>query len=78
MQSKIASGQDLSVFNSQRGTVPPEEVIRYGSVEAAWVRSPLDGEELFQVAAPTVTDRTNLTPDDLPIEIRVQSIEALL
>ncbi|MEM6435365.1 MAG: hypothetical protein AAF773_16160, partial [Cyanobacteria bacterium P01_D01_bin.115] len=78
MQSAIASGQSLSVFDHQTGTIPPEGVIRYGSIEAAWVRSPLDGERLFQVAAPTVTDRSNLNAQDLPVEIRAQSVEALL
>ncbi len=78
MQSAIASGQSLSVFDHQTGTIPPEGVIRYGSIEAAWVRSPLDGERLFQVAAPTVTDRSNLSAQDFPVEIRAQSVEALL
>ncbi|MEM9768337.1 MAG: mechanosensitive ion channel family protein [Cyanobacteria bacterium P01_D01_bin.71] len=74
----IALGQNLSVFNDQAGTIPPEGVIRYGSIEAAWVRSPLDGEGLFQVASPTVTDRSNLGPKDVPVEVRAQSVEALL
>ena len=74
----IASGQDLSVFSSQAGTIPPEGVIRYGSLEAIWVRSPLDHENLFQIAAPTVTDRKNLGPEDRPVEVRAQSVEALL
>ncbi|MEM1370019.1 MAG: mechanosensitive ion channel family protein [Cyanobacteria bacterium P01_H01_bin.15] len=78
MQPAIASGQSLSVFDRQTGTIPPEGVIRYGSIEAAWVRSPLDGERLFQVAAPTVTDRSNLSANDFPVEIRAQSVEALL
>ena len=78
MQSAIASGQSLSVFDHQTGTIPPEGVIRYGSIEAAWVRSPLDGERLFQVAAPTVTARSNLSAQEFPVEIRAQSVEALL
>ncbi|MEM0978939.1 MAG: mechanosensitive ion channel family protein [Cyanobacteria bacterium P01_H01_bin.58] len=78
LQSPIAFGQDLSIFSNQAGTIPPEGVIRYGSIEAAWVRSPLDNEGLFQIAAPTVTDRKNLGPEDLPVEVRAQSIEALL
>ena len=78
VQGSIAFGQDLSIFSSQAGTIPPEGVIRYGSIEATWVRSPLDGENLFQIAAPTVTDRKNLGPDDFPVEVRAQSVEALL
>ena len=67
MQPAIASGQSLSVLDRQTGTIPPEGVIRYGSIEATWVRSPLDGERLFQVAAPTVTDRSNLSAKDFPV-----------
>ena len=78
VQGPIAFGQDLSIFSSQAGTIPPEGVIRYGSIEATWVRSPLDGENLFQIAAPTVTDRMNLGPEDFPVEVRAQSVEALL
>ncbi|MEO1123117.1 MAG: mechanosensitive ion channel family protein [Cyanobacteria bacterium J06639_16] len=78
VQQGNASGQNLSVFSNQVGTIPPAGVIRYGSIEAAWVRSPLDGKGLFQIAAPTVTDRQNLGPDDFPVEVRVQSVEALL
>ncbi|MEM6424015.1 MAG: mechanosensitive ion channel family protein [Cyanobacteria bacterium P01_D01_bin.128] len=78
MPQAIAWGQSFSAFNNQAGTIPPEGVIRYGSIEAAWVRSPLDGETLFQVATPTVTDRSSLGPEDVPVEVRVQSVEALL
>ncbi|MEM6716929.1 MAG: mechanosensitive ion channel family protein, partial [Cyanobacteria bacterium P01_C01_bin.147] len=78
IQGPPVSGQDLSLFNQQTGTIPPEGVIRHGSIEATWVRSPLDGEGLFQIASPTVTDRQNLGPDDIPVEVRAQSVEALL
>ncbi|MEM8832225.1 MAG: mechanosensitive ion channel family protein [Cyanobacteria bacterium P01_G01_bin.19] len=58
--------------------LPPLEVIRYGNIEVTWVESPLDNEELFQIAAPTVIDRNNLESDRLPVEIRARNIEALL
>ncbi|MEM9244889.1 MAG: mechanosensitive ion channel family protein [Cyanobacteria bacterium P01_F01_bin.153] len=78
IQPAIALGQTLPIFRGQGGTIPPDGVIRYGNIETAWVRSPLDGEKLFQVTAPTVTDRSNLGPKDFPVEIRAQSVEALL
>ncbi|MEM6840273.1 MAG: mechanosensitive ion channel family protein [Cyanobacteria bacterium P01_C01_bin.120] len=78
MLQTVARGQSFSAFNDQSRTIPPEGVIRYGSIEATWVRSPIDGETLFQVAAPTVTDRSNLQPEDSPVEVRAQSVEALL
>ncbi|MEM9005192.1 MAG: mechanosensitive ion channel family protein [Cyanobacteria bacterium P01_F01_bin.86] len=78
LPTTIARGQDLSFLSQKASAIPPDGVIRYGSIEATWVQSPLDGEDLFQIAAATVTDRQNLGPDDLPVEIRAQSIEALL
>ena len=56
----------------------PLEVIRYGNLEVTWVKSPLDDRELFQIAAPTVIDRSNLESGRLPVEIRARNIEALL
>lgn len=79
MQQATASGQDRLPFNHQgAGSLPPEGVIRYGNIEVAWVQSPLDGRNLLQVAAPTVADRKNLRPSDLPVEVRAESIQALL
>lgn len=79
IQNAPMSGQNLSVLSSNGvDTLPPEGVSRYGSIETTVVRSPFDGEDLFQVAAPTVTDRSNLKPNDLPVEVRANSVEALL
>lgn len=56
----------------------PSGVYRYGSFEVTWVLSPLTKEKLFQIASPTVTDRSNNPQDQLPVEIRAKSIEDLL
>jgi len=79
MPRAISLGQNFSVFNNQTaGQTPPKGVTRHGSIEVTWVRSPIDGEGLFQIAAQTVIDRSHLGQDDLPVEIRAQSIEAQL
>ncbi|MGF1522682.1 MAG: mechanosensitive ion channel family protein [Leptolyngbyaceae cyanobacterium] len=79
IQSATALGQDFSAFgNTVTGTLPPDGVSRYGSIETTLVRSPLDGEELFQIAAPTVIDRSNPDAENLPVEIRARNVEALL
>lgn len=79
MQNAIASSQGVSIFDNQKaGTIPPGNVTRYGGLEVTWVRSPLNGKRLFQIAAPTVLDRNNLRLDDLPVEVRASSVEALL
>ncbi|MEO0405715.1 MAG: mechanosensitive ion channel family protein [Cyanobacteria bacterium P01_A01_bin.135] len=78
LQSAIASGQDFSAFTGQASAVPPEGVTRYGSIEVAWVRSPLSGERLFQVAAPTVLDRASISEGTLPVDLRAQNIAAQL
>ncbi|MEM6613107.1 MAG: hypothetical protein AAF652_12805, partial [Cyanobacteria bacterium P01_C01_bin.72] len=64
--------------NGSTNNRPTLEVVRYGNIEVAWVESPLDKKKLFQVAAPTVIDRTNLQGNQIPVEIRAENIEALL
>ncbi len=76
-QARIWGQISLSEANN-RNNLPPLEVIRYGSIEVTWVESPLNKQELFQIAAPTVIDRGNLEPNSLPVEIRARNIEALL
>jgi small conductance mechanosensitive channel len=56
----------------------PEGVTRYGYIEVAPVKSPIDGKILFQVASPTIFDRNNLTEDQLPAEIRAEEVTANL
>ena len=52
----IAHGQIplLSDGNSIESGLPPADVVRYGALEVTWVQSPVSGENLFQIAAPTV------------------------
>ncbi len=73
-----AIGQFSLNTDSNSNDLQPLEVIRYGSLEVAWVKFPLDNEELFQIAAPTVIDRSSLESDRLPVEMRAKNIEALL
>ncbi|NEP18867.1 MAG: mechanosensitive ion channel family protein [Leptolyngbya sp. SIO4C1] len=58
--------------------LPPSGVSRYGALEVAWVKSPLGGENLFQIASPTVIDRSSLDGAQLPVEVRSHNIEDLL
>lgn len=54
---------------------PPSGVQRLGAIEVATVK--LDGENLFQVVAPTVWNRSN-PGKQIPVEARVEEIEANL
>jgi small conductance mechanosensitive channel len=61
------------------GDRPPARVIRFGSIEVTSVRSPLDNKRLFQIASPTVYDRSpGAAPEDVPVEQRANEIEAKL
>ncbi|MBW4553542.1 MAG: mechanosensitive ion channel family protein [Aphanocapsa sp. GSE-SYN-MK-11-07L] len=59
------------------GQTPPDHVTRYGALEVAWVKSPLDSKDLFQIAAPTVADRTSIG-EATPVEARANLITANL
>jgi small conductance mechanosensitive channel len=59
-------------------TKPPEGVTRYGEIEVSYVKSFLDGRKLFPVTSPTIFDRTKITEDQLPVEVRSQEITARL
>ena len=75
-----AHGQ-LSVLGelSSPNELLPNGVHRYGSFEVTWVLSPLTKNKLFQIASPTVADRSSNNPQEqLPVEIRAKSIEDLL
>lgn len=74
----LARGQISLHTNNTSSSLPPSEVIRYGNLEVTWVKSPIDNQELFQIAAPTVIDRHNIEASRLPVEIRATNIEALL
>ena len=73
-----ASGQFSLNTDSNSNNLHPLEVIRYGNIEVIWVNSPLDNEKLFQIASPTVLNRSNSESGNLPVEIRARNIEALL
>jgi len=76
-----ALGQSISFGESGAvGTesLPPSGVTRYGVLEAAWVESPVSKEHLFQIASPTVINRSELSGEQVPVEIRAQNIEDLL
>jgi moderate conductance mechanosensitive channel len=62
-----ASGQipDLSIPRAPSNQLP-NEVTRYGSIEVAAVQSPIDNADLFEVAAPTIYDRSR--PNTTPVE----------
>lgn len=53
-------------------------VERYGQIEVAWVLSPLDNKQLFQIASPTVFDRDTIDQNALPVEVRAQEIRERL
>ena len=73
-----ALGQLSLNTDSNSNNLHPLEVIRYGNIEVIWVNSPLDNEKLFQIASPTVLDRSNSESGNLTVEIRARNIEALL
>lgn len=76
----IALGQTLSIggSSSSGNGLPPRGVNRYGALESAWVKSPITDQKLFQIASPTVIDRSSTERETLPVEVRGFSIEALI
>ncbi|MEM8603067.1 MAG: hypothetical protein AAGF24_04455, partial [Cyanobacteria bacterium P01_H01_bin.121] len=74
-----AMGQFPSFSNpSSRYEEPPKGVTRYGILEVAYVKSPIDGSDLFPIASPTVFDRSTIDPQHLPVELRAEAVEAKL
>ncbi len=61
------------------GLNPPPEVTRLGSIEVATVHSPISGEELFEIASPTIYNR-NAEGVDLTaaVERRAEEVNARL
>ncbi|AIE72911.1 MULTISPECIES: mechanosensitive ion channel family protein [unclassified Synechocystis] len=64
-------------FSGQSRGYKPPEVSRYGPIEVAPVRSPIDNSFLFNVASPTVYDRQG-DNDGVPVEQRAQDIKSKL
>jgi hypothetical protein len=66
-------------FNLSSGGNPPPEVVRLGSIEIAPVHSPITGKMLFEVAAPTVYDRSAAEADLTgAVERRAEEVNARL
>jgi len=66
-------------FGQTSGAQTPSGVTRYGSIEVTWVNSPLDNKRLFEIASPTVYDRsTGAVTEQIPVEQRADEIEAKL
>ena len=73
-----ASAQMPPFGLSSDSTLRPPEVYRYGNLEVTWVTSPLSGKKLFQIAAPTVFDRSDLSQMQMAVEVRAKNIENLM
>lgn len=56
---------------------PPPGVQRYGSIEVAPVKSPINGNVLFTVASPTVYDRSS-NDSSIPVEKRAEEVTSRL
>jgi small conductance mechanosensitive channel len=66
-------------FGQSSGDRPPADVRRFGSIEVTWINSPLDNKRLFQIASPTVSDRSpEAGSESIPVEERAEEIEAKL
>lgn len=76
--TNLAQAQFALPSGIQTQSQLPEGVRRYGSVEVAAVKSPIDGNKLFEVTSETITDRTNISEAQLPVEVRAQNIKANL
>ena len=70
-QSQLPS---LPTASSKDPTQPPQEVTRSGELEIASVKSPLDNQELFEIASPTIWNRDHLPEGEIPVEVRAKEI----
>lgn len=78
--SDLASAQFSlpSTTDSSSSSPLPQGVERYGSIEVAIVKSPIDGSQLFPVASSTILNRSNISENQLPVEIRAEQVTANL
>ena len=75
-QAQFSLPEGLGTPNLGR---PPSDVTRYGNIEVIWVRSPLDNKQLFEIASPTVYERSPEVEDrGTRVEYRAEEIEARL
>lgn len=56
----------------------PQGVFRHGNLESTYVKSPLTHKDLFEIAAPTVFDRSDPEKDRQAVENRATFIESNL
>lgn len=68
----------LSSSTSPSTSDVPDDVRRYGELEVASIRSPLDDMILFDIASPTILDRDDIPEGKLPVEIRADEVNERL
>lgn len=78
--SAISHSQLPSVATdaSNNSLNPPDGVTRSGEYETAWIRSPLDSQQLFEVTSPTILNRDKVPDRKLPVEVRAQEVNERL
>ncbi|UBF24852.1 mechanosensitive ion channel family protein [Kovacikia minuta CCNUW1] len=68
----LPSGAANNAFN------PPADVSRHGEYETAAIKSPLDGQKLFEVTSPTILNRDKIPDGLLPVEVRAEEVNERL
>ncbi len=76
--ASMALGQFSDLSKMGQGSSVPKGVSRLGEYEVTWVKSPIDDQQLFEIAAPTIFDRSNPPKGRIPVEIRAKAIEERL
>ena len=71
-------GQFSDLSKMGQGSSVPKGVSRLGEYEVTWVKSPIDDQQLFEIASPTIFDRSNPPKGRIPVEIRAKAIEERL
>ena len=76
--ASMALGQFSDLSKMGQGSSVPKGVSRLGEYEVTWVKSPIDDQQLFEIASPTIFDRSNPPKGRIPVEIRAKAIEERL
>jgi small conductance mechanosensitive channel len=76
--ASMALGQFSDLSKVGQGSSVPKGVSRLGEYEVTWVKSPIDDQQLFEIASPTIFDRSNPPKGRIPVEIRAKAIEERL
>jgi len=74
-QAQFSLPENLGQLDDNR---LPAGVERFGGMEVAPVRSPIDNEILFRIASPTVYDRSDAAADQRAVEQRAKQVQARL